>query len=238
MCGWGNCIADALIGSSSCYRHWSLPSPLLGDSEPPQKVSEPSQQGAQLALMLSHCQSLSSIIKMSLYCPHCEIHLSVTFKLQRARKMLINLPVSGGTQDFPINGKGLPYGPCPKGADVKKFAIPHCSIYSLPLLFPNPPKAHRRGAQEQRMLHSVTKGWGNGTMCLSQAENTVGNSKLDYGSSYSNTRVFLPLCRGKLRHVLATAKWLPVICSFSFNESVEWDQCECQGSESLSFSCL
>lgn len=38
-------------------------------------------------------------------------------------------------------------------------------------------------------------------MCLGQAENTTGSSKLDDGSSYSKvqqTRVFLPLCPGKL----------------------------------------
>lgn len=67
--------------------------------------------------------------------------------------MLKNLPISGETQDFPMNGKDLSYSPCPKGADVKKFAIPHCSIYALPLLCPNPLKAQRGRAQETMQVN-------------------------------------------------------------------------------------
>lgn len=129
-------------GTDPCPLHcWGIP-------KPPQKGSELSQQGAQPALMLRHCQPLSSTIKISVSCPHYEIHPPVTLKWQQAKKMLTNLPVSGEPQDFPMNGKDLSYSPCPKGAGVKKFAIPHRSIYALPLLCPNPHKAWRGGAQE------------------------------------------------------------------------------------------
>lgn len=150
------------------------------------------------------------------------------FQQQWARKMLTNLPISGKTQDCPTNGKGLSNGPCPKGADVKKFAIPHYSICSLPLLCPNPPKARWRGAQETVKVN-LSKGGSTQSpkdeemaQCASARQKTQqGTVNSTVAHRTANTCVPSPLPGETLRHVLATAKSLPAICSFSFNESVE-----------------
>lgn len=90
-------------------------------------------------------------------------------------------------------------------------------------------------SQQKRLSHQGMRKW----------HNVSARQKTQQGTAHStmahrtpNTCVPPPLPGETLQHVLATAKWLPAIYSFSFNESVEWDQCECQGSESLSFSWL
>lgn len=127
--------------------------------------------------------------------------------------MLTNLPVSGETQDFPINGKGLSYGPCPKGPDAKKFAIPHCSISSLPLLCLNPPKAQKRGAQETMEVNLSKGGYTQSprdeevAQCVSDRQKTQqGTANSTMAHHTANTCVPSPLPGETLRHVLATAK--------------------------------
>lgn len=117
--------------------------------------------------------------------------------------MLTNLPVSSETQDFSINGKGLSYGPCPKGADVKKFAIPHCSIYSLPLLCPNPPKAHSRGAQETMEVNLSKGGSTQSPRDEEMAQFVSARQKTQQGTvnsimAHHTANTCVPLCPGKL----------------------------------------
>lgn len=86
-------------------------------------------------------------INTSVLCPHHKIDPAVTLKLQWVRKMLASLPVAGKTQGFLTNGKGLSYGPCPRGAAAKKFAIPCCSIVS-PSMVPEPSQGTEGGGSE------------------------------------------------------------------------------------------
>lgn len=98
--------------------------PLQGDPEPLQRAGRavPAPTAARASrehspLLRSATASPSLLhalmIKTAVSCPHRKIHPSVTLKLQRARKMLPNLPIAGKTQDLPTNRKGLSYGPCP-----------------------------------------------------------------------------------------------------------------------------
>lgn len=131
--------------------------------------------------------------------------------------MLTNLPIAGKPQDPPTNGKGLSYGPCPRGAPVKKFAVPHCSIFFLLLLCLNPPKAHKEGAQKTDKVNLSkggsapdAKGWTSAeetAQCVPARQKTQrGTVNLTMAHHIANARVPSPLPGETLRHVLATAK--------------------------------
>lgn len=102
-----------------------------------------------------------------------------------------------------MNGRGLSYGPCPSGAAATNPAIPHHGIFFLLLLCPNPPKAHRKRAQEilkvnlsKEASSPDTKGWTSPEE-MAQPGRKPGKSKLD-NVIVQQRCVFLSLCLGKL----------------------------------------
>ena len=112
--------------------------------------------------------------------------------------------------------KGLSYGPCPRGAAAKKSAVPHRSIFFLPLLCPKPPKAQREGAQKTVKVNLSkggsapdTKGWTSAeeTACVPTRQKTQrGTVNSTMAHFIANAHVPSPLPGETLQHVLATAK--------------------------------